>query len=115
MVYLQRLYECSLLNEVKDYVLQKEDIYMPDYVVKKPFDDQRNFLIYGLKVNFPGITKSKLYRLLQPTENIFDTGTEITSISPKDFKINEQLEVENFIIKHNIFRAAIFCIIKITL
>ena len=50
-------------NEVKDYILQKEDIYMPDYAVKKLFDDQSNFLIYGLKVNFRGITKSKLYKL----------------------------------------------------
>ena len=63
---------------------------MSDYVVKKPFDDQSNFLIYGLKVNFRGITKSKLYKLLQPTENIFNMGTEITSFSPKDFEINEQ-------------------------
>ena len=70
---------------------------MPDYVVKKPFDDQSNFLIYGLKVNFPVITKSKLYKLLQPIENIFNTGTEITPFSPKDFEINEKLEVENFI------------------
>ena len=66
---------------------------MPHYVVKKPFDNQSNFLIYGRKVNFPGITKSKLYKLLQPTENIFNTGTEITSFSLKDFEINEQLEV----------------------
>ena len=43
VVYLERLYEYSLLNEVKDYVLQKENIYMLDYVVKKPFDDQSDF------------------------------------------------------------------------
>ena len=77
---------------------------MPDHVVKKTFDNQ---LIYGLKVDFLGITKSKLYKLLQPTENIFNTGTEITSFSPKDFEINEQLEVENFIKKNT----AIFCMI----
>ena len=76
---------------------------MPDYVVKKPFDDQSNFLIYGLKVNFPVITKSKLYKLLQPIENIFNTGTEITPFSPKDFEINEKLEVENFIKKKTQF------------
>ena len=63
VVYLERLYEYSMPNEVKDYILQKEDIYMPDYAVKKLFDDQSNFLIYGLKVNFRGITKSKLYKL----------------------------------------------------
>ena len=78
---------------------------MPDYVVKKPFDDQSNFLIYGLKVNFPGIRKSKLYKLLQPTENIFNTGTEITQFSPKEFEINEQLEVQG----------SFFCMIKVTL
>ena len=61
VVYLERLYEYTLLNEVKDYVLQNEDIYMPDYVVKKPLNNQSNFLIYGLKVNFLGITKSKLH------------------------------------------------------
>ena len=81
---------------MKDYVLQKEDIYMPDYVGKEPFDNQSNFVMYGLKVNFPSIIKSKLYRLLQPTESIFNTGTEIKPFSPKDFQINEQLEVENF-------------------
>ena len=89
---------------------------MADYVVKKPFDDQNNFLIYGLKVNFPAITKSKLYKLLQPTtENIFNTGTEITSFSSKDFEINEQSEVENLIKKTHLLRAAIFCMIKVTL
>ena len=63
---------------------------MPNYVVNKPFDNQSNFLIYCLKVHFPGITKSKLYKLLQPTENIFNMGTEIMSFPPKDFEINEQ-------------------------
>ena len=72
---------------------------MPDYVVKKPFDDQSNFIIYGLKVNFPSITKSTLDKLLQPTEKIFNSGTEVTPFSPKDFEINEQLEVRNFIKK----------------
>ena len=88
---------------------------MTDYVVKKSFDDQSNSLIHGLTVNFMGIRKSKLYKLLQPTENIFNTGTEIMLFSPKDFKINEQLEVEKFVNKHNIFRVAIFCVIKVTL
>ena len=88
---------------------------MPDYVVKKPFDDQSNFLIYGLKVNFPSITKSELYKLLQPTKNTFNTVTETTPFSPKDFEINEQLEVENFMKKHNLFWVAIFCMIKVTL
>ena len=64
VVYLERLCKYSRLNEVKDYVLQKEDIYMPDYVVKKAFDNKSNFLIHGLKVNFPSITKSKLYKIL---------------------------------------------------
>ena len=80
---------------------------MPYYVVKKPFDVQSNFLIYGLKVNFPGIRKSKLYKLLKPTENIFNTGTEITQFSPKDFGINEQLKVENFI-KNTIYSGQLF-------
>ena len=61
---------------------------MPDHFVKKPFDNQSNILIYGLKVNFLVITKSKFYKLLEPTENIFNTGTEITSFSSKDFEIN---------------------------
>ena len=91
VVYLERLYKYSILNEVKDYVLQKEDIYMTDYVVKKPFDNQSNFLIYGLNVNFPVI--AKLYKLLQPTKNILNTGTEITPFSSKIFEINEQLEI----------------------
>ena len=46
-----------MLNEVKDYISQKEDNYMLDYVLKKAFDNQNNFLIYGLNVNFPRITQ----------------------------------------------------------
>ena len=108
VVYLERLFEYSILNEVKDYVLQKEDIFMSDYVVKKPFDVQSNVLIYGLKLNFPDVTKSKLYKLLEPTENIFNTGTEIALFSSKDFEINEQLEVENFIKNTQFIQAGYF-------
>ena len=78
---------------------KEENIYMPAYVVKKPFYDQSNSLVYSLKENFWGITKSKLYKLLQPTENIFNTVTKITPFSPKEFEINEQLEVKNYIKK----------------
>ena len=108
VVYLERLYDCSLLYEEKDYVLQKEDIYAR-LRCKKNLLTIRNFLIYDLKLNFPGITKSKLYKLLQPTtENIFNTGTEITSFAPKYFEINEQSEVEALIKKTQFIEGSYF-------
>ena len=64
---------------------------MPGYVVGQ------GFRIDGLKISFHGVNKPRISELLTPTPNIFNTGTETVSFSPKDFELNKKIETENFI------------------
>ena len=71
--------------------MQKEGIYIPGCTVGVGYSFK------GLKVDFAGIYKRKLAKILTPTENIFNTKIETIAFSPKDFEINKQIETENFI------------------
>ena len=52
IAYLKIFFEYRFAGDIKDYVLQKENIYIPDYAVG---DDP--FQIDGLQISFPNITK----------------------------------------------------------
>ena len=80
--YLNEICEYKFDREIKNYILQKQDIYIPDYTVGVGYSFR------GLKVDFPGINKQKLAKILTATENIFNTKIGTIAFSPTDFEIN---------------------------
>ena len=103
IAYLKDFFQYRFVGDIKHYVLQKEDIYIPDYIV-----DDDPFQIDGLKISFPGITKKKLAENLTPTEDIFNKHTEIFPFSPENIEVNEQIEIENFIKKTQFIQELFF-------
>ena len=80
-VYLNKIYKYKFDREIKNYILQKEDIYIPEYTAGVHY----SFKGIALKAYFPGITKRKLAKILTPTENIFKTKIETSKLKLKIF------------------------------
>ena len=103
--------EYDALPPIDNYDLQPVDIYVPSIIVAK----EDYYKIDGLLVFFPDIQNQKLFDILRPTEDIFNTGKETVPISANDFKFFEELKIEKTLASTQFIPDSYFLTIKVTL
>ena len=89
---LKYIYNYVIENDVKDYNLTKEDIYIPDFSGSR----KNSFRVKG--ANFIFYNQNNVTDLIKPREDIFNTGIETSEIKEKDF-IDPQIEVVENILR----------------
>ena len=89
---LKYIYNYVIENDVKDYNLTKEDIYIPD------FSGGRKNSVRVKGANFIFHNQNNITDLIKPREDIFNTGIETSEIKEKDF-IDPQIKVVESILR----------------
>ena len=76
---LKQIYKYVIENDVKDYNLVKEDIYIPDFTGGR----KSSFSVKGAEFIFEN--ENNISSLIKPTEDIFNTSIETSEINEKGF------------------------------